>query len=73
VGFSFGSGLNGIRGDTNLISGCSLMNHGMRPRNSRVHKYRLREVGDFVGLECSTISIIANRTAEAGKTPRMKV
>jgi len=38
----------------------------------QVHKYRLKEVADFVGLECYTISIIANRTAEAGKTPRMK-
>jgi hypothetical protein len=29
-------------------------------------------VAGFVGLDCSTISIIANRTAEAKKKPRMK-
>jgi len=29
-------------------------------------------VTDFVGLDCSPISIIANRTAEAWKTPRIK-
>jgi hypothetical protein len=28
---------------------------------------------DFVGLECSTIRIIAKRTAEAGKTPKIKM
>ena len=37
-----------------------------------VHKDRLKEVADFVGLDCFTISIIANRTAEAGKTPKIK-
>ena len=35
--------------------------------------HRLKEVVDFVGLECSTISITANRTAGAKKTPSMKV
>ena len=33
-----------------------------------VDKYRLKEVDDFVGLECSTISIAWNSTAEAGST-----
>jgi hypothetical protein len=33
--------------------------------------YRLKEVADFVGLKCS--SIISNRTAEAGKTPKIKM
>ena len=36
-------------------------------RAVHVHKYRLREVAGFVGLDCSTISIIANRTAEVKK------
>jgi len=39
-------------------------------RNSR--KHRLKEMADFVGVDCFTIRIIANRTVEAGKTPRMK-
>jgi len=38
----------------------------------QLNNYRPREVADFVGLDCSTISIIANRTAEAEKTPRIK-
>jgi hypothetical protein len=29
-------------------------------------------VTEFVGLDCSIISIIANRTAEARKTPKIK-
>jgi hypothetical protein len=33
----------------------------------RVHKHGLKEVADFVVLECSTISIIANRTAKVKK------
>jgi hypothetical protein len=37
-----------------------------------LHKYRLREVTDFVGLDCSTISIIAKRTAKVIKTPKIK-
>ena len=32
-----------------------------------VDKYRLKEVVNFVGLDCSTISIISNRTAEVKK------
>jgi len=36
-------------------------------RAVHLHKRRLREVADFVGLDCSTISIIANCTAEAKK------
>jgi hypothetical protein len=35
--------------------------------------HRLKEMDDFVELECSIISIIANRTAEAGKTPKIKM
>jgi hypothetical protein len=35
--------------------------------------YRPKDVADFVGLDCSTISIIANRTAEAGKTLKVKM
>ena len=38
----------------------------------RVHHYTLREVGDFLGLYFSTISVIAKRVAET-KTPRIKV
>jgi len=41
-------------------------------RAVHVHKYSTKEVTDFVGLDCSTISIIANRTAEAEKTPRIR-
>jgi len=33
----------------------------------------LKDVADFVGLECSTITIIANRTGKAEETPRMKI
>jgi hypothetical protein len=36
-----------------------------------VDKYRLKEVSDFVGLDCSTISLIANRSTEGEKAPRM--
>ena len=32
-----------------------------------VDKYRTKEVADFLGLDCSTISISTNRTAEARK------
>ena len=31
-------------------------------RAVHVYKYRLREVADFVRLDCSTISVIANLT-----------
>jgi len=37
-----------------------------------VDKYRLKEATEFVELDCSTISIIANGTTEARRTPRMK-
>jgi hypothetical protein len=30
-------------------------------------QYRLKEVADFVGLDCSIISIIVNRTAKVKK------
>jgi len=36
------------------------------------HRHRLEEGGEFIGLHCPTISIIANGTAEAGKTPRIR-
>ena len=32
-----------------------------------VHKHRLKEVADCVVLDCSTISIMANRTTEVKK------
>jgi len=32
-----------------------------------VDKYRLKEVTAFVGLDCSTINVMANRTAEGKK------
>jgi hypothetical protein len=37
-------------------------------RAVHVHEYRLKEVADFVGLDCSAISSIANRAAEAKNT-----
>jgi hypothetical protein len=36
-------------------------------RAVHAHKYRLKAVTGFVGLDCSTISIIANRTAKVKK------
>ena len=33
-----------------------------------LHKYRTEEVTAFVGLDCSTISIIANRVHETMKS-----
>ncbi len=33
----------------------------------RVHEYTLKEVGDFLGLYYSTISVIAKRADEAKK------
>jgi len=42
-------------------------------RAVHVHEYRLREVADFMRLDCSTISIIANRTAKVGTTPKIKM
>ncbi len=38
---------------------------------TRIHQYRLKEVGGFLGLYYSTISAIAKRVAEPG-TPRKK-
>jgi len=38
---------------------------------TRVHQYRLKEVGSFLGLYYSTISAIAQRVAESD-TPRKK-
>jgi len=38
---------------------------------TRIHQYRLKEVGDFLGLYYSTISAIAKRVAELN-TPRKK-
>ncbi|MBE0636155.1 transposase [Candidatus Bipolaricaulota bacterium] len=38
---------------------------------TRIHQYRLKEVGDFLGLYYSTISAIAKRLAESN-TPRKK-
>ena len=38
---------------------------------TRIHQYRLKEVGDFLGLYYSTISAIAKRVAESN-TPRKK-
>ncbi len=38
---------------------------------TRIHQYRLKEVGDFLGLYYSTISAIAKRVAESS-TPRKK-
>jgi L-asparaginase/Glu-tRNA(Gln) amidotransferase subunit D len=40
-------------------------------RAVHVHKYRTKEVTDFAGLDCFTVSIIANRTAKV-KNPRIK-
>lgn len=36
----------------------------------RVHHYTLREVGDFLGLHFSTISVIAKRVDEAKKNQK---
>jgi len=41
-------------------------------RAVHVHKYRLSEVADFVGLNCSTMNIIPNRIAKARETPGIK-
>lgn len=38
---------------------------------TRIHQYRLKEVGDYLGLYYSTISAIAKRVAEL-RTPRKK-
>ena len=45
--------------------------HKLVCRAVHVHKYRTKEGTAFVALECSSISM--NRTAEARKTPRIKM
>lgn len=39
---------------------------------TRVHHYKLREVGDFLGLHFSTISVIAKRVAEGDQNSNIK-
>ena len=50
-----------------LISGMSdkAIRDGLINKATRVHYYKLQEVGDYLGLHYSTISVIANRVAEA--------
>ena len=56
--------------DFNRMSDIPTRNKGIYEA-TRIHQYRLKEVGEFLGLYYSTISAIAKRVAESN-TPRKK-